>query len=65
MDAKGVSRLYRSTVSTGQLMLLVAAGLLALLVALWATPVGQAFVELALARWDDIASSISNLFSGD
>lgn len=65
VDAKGVSRLYRSTVSTGQLMLLVAAGLLALLVALWATPVGQAFVELALARWDDIASSISNLFSGD
>ncbi|PFG19451.1 putative cytokinetic ring protein SteA [Serinibacter salmoneus] len=65
VDAKGVSRLYRSTVSTGQLMLLVAAGLLALLVALWATPVGQTFVELALARWDDVASSISQLFSGD
>lgn len=64
VDAKGVSRLYRPSISTWQLVLLVLAGLAALLVALAVTPAGQAFIEIALARWDDIVSALSGFFQG-
>lgn len=64
VDAKGVSRLYRSSISTWQLVLLLLAGLAALVVALAVTPAGQAAVELLLARWDDIATSVRRFFGG-
>lgn len=64
VDAKGVSQLYRHTIPGWQLALLVAAGLAALAVALAVTPVGQASMELLLARWDDIVSSLGGFFSG-
>ncbi|MCE1179624.1 MAG: putative cytokinetic ring protein SteA [Micrococcales bacterium] len=58
VDAKGVSRLYRSRISTLSLVLLLAVGLLALFAALWSTPGGQALLQLVGARWDDFWSSI-------
>lgn len=64
VDAKGVSRLYRPTISTWQLVLLVLAGLAALTVALAVTPAGQAGLEILLARWDDFTSFVQSLFSG-
>ncbi|GMA31647.1 putative cytokinetic ring protein SteA [Litorihabitans aurantiacus] len=64
VDAKGVSRLYRSTISTWQLVVLILAGLAALAVALAVTPAGQAALELLLARWDDISTTIRRFFGG-
>lgn len=64
VDAKGVSRLYRPSISNWQLVLLVLAGLAALLVALAVTPAGQAATEITLARWDDFVSWVTNLFQG-
>lgn len=63
VDAKGVSRLYRSGVSTLSLVLLVAAGLLALTVALAATSAGTAMLQLLGARWDDLSSWIVGIFT--
>lgn len=64
IDAKGVSRLYRHRISNWQVTILILAGLAALIAALAATPAGQTFFGLMLARFDDIWSWISNLFSG-
>jgi uncharacterized membrane-anchored protein len=54
IDAKGVSRLYRSRISTLQVMLLVAAGMLALFVALATTPAGRSLFELLGSWWNDL-----------
>jgi uncharacterized membrane-anchored protein len=62
VDAKGVSRLYRQRISNSQLAVLAAAGLFALLVALAATPAGQATYALLGARLDDIVSWIRGWF---
>jgi uncharacterized membrane-anchored protein len=62
IDAKGVNMLYRSRISSVQLVLLVLAGLIALLVALASTPTGQEFLELVRARWDDFVYWIQGLF---
>jgi uncharacterized membrane-anchored protein len=63
VDAKGVSRLYRQRISTLQLALLALAGLAALAVALWATPGGQAMVQILGARLDGLLSWFTMLFS--
>lgn len=63
VDAKGVSRLYRQRISTFQLVLLALAGLAALVVALWATPGGQALVQILGARLDGLLSWFTVLFS--
>jgi uncharacterized membrane-anchored protein len=62
VDAKGVSRLYRQRISSMQLGILALAGLFALLVALAATPAGQATYALAGARIDDLWSWITSWF---
>ena len=64
IDAKGVSRLYRHRISNWQVSVLILAGLAALIAALAATPAGQTFFGLLLARFDDVWSWISDLFSG-
>jgi len=64
IDAKGVSRLYRSRISTWQLTFLVLAGLLALTVALASTAAGQTLFGLVGARWDDLWSWASSLLGG-
>jgi uncharacterized membrane-anchored protein len=53
VDAKGVSRLYRSRISNLSLTVMLAVGVLSFVVALWSTPGGRAFLQLAGARWDD------------
>ncbi|MDR2722971.1 MAG: hypothetical protein LBB54_04525 [Cellulomonadaceae bacterium] len=62
VDAKGVSQLYRTRISSLQLGLLSAAGIAALIAALWATDVGQAFFGLLGARIDGLTSWIGGLF---
>jgi uncharacterized membrane-anchored protein len=54
VDAKGVSRLYRSRIRTWQLLLVVLAGLIVLAVAVAATPAGQTWAEVFAARWDSL-----------
>jgi uncharacterized membrane-anchored protein len=62
IDAKGVSRLYRSRISAWQVLMLLVCGLLALFVAMSVTPAGEAFLGLAGARWDDVVSWLRGLF---
>jgi uncharacterized membrane-anchored protein len=54
IDAKGVSRLYRSRISTGQLILLVVAGLASLGVAMASTTAGRSFFDLVGSWWNDL-----------
>ena len=63
VDAKGVSRLYRQRISNFQLALLAVAGLLALTVAMWATPGGQALLQILGARLDGMLSWFTTLFA--
>jgi uncharacterized membrane-anchored protein len=62
VDAKGVSRLYRSRISTLQVVLLLFCGLFALFVALAVTPYGDTALGLGAARIDDVVSWIRGLF---
>jgi uncharacterized membrane-anchored protein len=64
VDAKGVSRLYRTRISNTQLTLLSGAGVAAVLAALASTSAGQTFFGLIGARIDDVVSWISQLFGG-
>ncbi|MEV0954005.1 putative cytokinetic ring protein SteA [Promicromonospora sp. NPDC050249] len=64
VDAKGVSRLYRTRISNTQLTLLSGAGVAAVLAALASTSAGQTFFGLIGARIDDVVSWISRLFGG-
>ena len=63
VDAKGVSRLYRSRISTLQVALLILAGLLALGVAMWSTAAGQVFFIYLQDRWADLWFRLGRLFS--
>jgi len=60
VDAKGVSRLYRSRISSWWLVLVIAVGALALTTALWATP---AFHQVIGAQLDDLWSFLQGAFS--
>ncbi|UYM05194.1 putative cytokinetic ring protein SteA [Solicola gregarius] len=53
IDAKGVSRLHHTRIRMWQLLLLLAAGLLAIAVSIAATPAGQEWLDVLQARWDD------------
>ncbi len=63
VDAKGVSRLYRARVPGGMLVMMLAVGLLAFFVAVAATPIGQGWLQVLGARWDDLRSAIVGIFS--
>ena len=63
IDAKGVTRLYRNGIRTWQLMLMLLAGLLALAVALAATPAGQEWLDGSEGRWNDVVDWFQGLFS--
>lgn len=54
VDAKGVSRLYRSRISTGQLLLLITAGMIALVAAMSSTTAGRSFFDVAESWWHDL-----------
>jgi uncharacterized membrane-anchored protein len=64
VDAKGVSRLYRTRISNLQLTLLSLAGFAAVLAALWSTSAGQTAFGLVGARIDDLVSWVGSLFGG-
>jgi uncharacterized membrane-anchored protein len=63
VDAKGVSRLYRSRISTAQLLLLILATIVVIGVAFVFSPAGQAITTVAGARWDDLVYWFQGLFS--
>lgn len=58
VDAKGVSRIYRTRISSWQLFMLSAAGLLALVVALAMTPGGEAFLQIVAVYFTDVIDTI-------
>lgn len=63
VDAKGVSRLYRQRISTASVVMLVCAGLFALIAAMASTPGGTTMLQLFAARWDDLSSWIVGVFT--
>lgn len=63
VDAKGVSRIYRSQIKGWHLLLLVLSGLLALALALNFTDLGSAIGSLLAARLRDLAYWIKGLFT--
>ncbi|WP_308470272.1 putative cytokinetic ring protein SteA [Kineococcus rubinsiae] len=64
VDAKGVSRLYRSRISNRQVLLLIAAGVLALVAALAVTPTGQAILAVTAARLEDLWAMVLGILPG-
>ncbi|WP_370460020.1 putative cytokinetic ring protein SteA [Nostocoides sp. F2B08] len=67
VDAKGVSRLYRPRIRTRSLAVVFFFGFLALLAALYATPAGQAMLQVVGARmdafWDGLRAFVLGVFS--
>jgi uncharacterized membrane-anchored protein len=63
VDAKGVSRLYRSRISNLTLAVMLLVGLSALFAALWSTTGGRAFLQVLGARWDDFWSFVVGIFT--
>ncbi|WP_405060888.1 putative cytokinetic ring protein SteA [Kribbella sp. NBC_01505] len=63
VDAKGVGRLYRSRVSTFQIVSLVAAGLFALGMAMVAIDADEVLWSILRARWNDFVYWIRELFT--
>lgn len=63
IDAKGVSRLYRSRISGWSLVLMMLVGLLALAAALGSTEGGRAMLQLIGARLDDAWSFVLGVFT--
>ena len=61
VDAKGVSQLYRTRISTWQIVLLALAGLLAIGVALAATEFGHTLYLIILARLDGLLAAVKDL----
>ena len=62
VDAKGVSLLYRSRISSGALTWLVLAGMIAVMAAMAATPGGRTAMGVLAVRWDDLLAWIGGLF---
>jgi uncharacterized membrane-anchored protein len=63
VDAKGVSRLYRSRISTFALVLLVLAALVSIGTALAVSTAGRIYLDLLIDQWDSFVFWLENLFS--
>jgi len=63
IDAKGVSRLYRSRISNWQIVLVLLVGVIALAVALAATPAGQAWLTFGRSSLSDLIFWIRGLLT--
>ena len=63
VDAKGLSRIYRSQIKTWHLVLMVLSGVLALVTALLFTDVGWAMGNLIAARIRDLVYWVRGLFT--
>jgi uncharacterized membrane-anchored protein len=62
IDAKGVSRLYRARIPAWTVVLFAVAGLLAVTVAVAATPTGQAYLDILGSWWDRFLFWLRGLF---
>ena len=62
VDAKGVGRLYHHRVRTWHLVLFLVSGLLALMVAIGASPTGREWLDVLDARWDDLTYWLQGIF---
>jgi uncharacterized membrane-anchored protein len=62
VDAKGVGRLYHHRVRTWHLLLFLVSGILALMVAIAASPTGREWLDVLDARWDDFIYWLQGLF---
>ena len=63
VDAKGVSRLYRSRIATWQLLLLVAASIIVLLVSLTLSPTGRGYLAIVRDLWDGVVFWLQGLLT--
>jgi uncharacterized membrane-anchored protein len=63
VDAKGVSRLYRSRIKGSSLLLLVAATLVAMIVAVVSSPAGDAFAPVVADKWHQFVYWLTGLFT--
>jgi len=63
VDAKGVSRLYRSRISTLALVLLVLAALASIASALAVSTAGHIYLDLLVDQWDSFIFWLRNLFT--
>jgi uncharacterized membrane-anchored protein len=63
VDAKGVSRLYRSRISTSSLLLLILATLLTLAIALSVSTAGRIYLTYLGAWWDDLTFALRELLN--
>src|SRR5215212_4256378 len=62
VDAKGVSRLYRSRISTLALVLLVLAALASIVAALAVSTASHIYFDLLVDQWDSFVFWLENLF---
>jgi len=63
VDAKGVSRLYRSQISTGSLLLLIGAAVITLVGTVAVSPWAGAYWEVLRGYWDNFVFWVQGLFS--
>ncbi len=63
VDAKGVSRLYRSRISTLALVLLVLAALASIVAALAVSTASHIYFDLLVDQWDSFVFWLENLFT--
>ncbi|MEV6301435.1 putative cytokinetic ring protein SteA [Actinoplanes sp. NPDC051861] len=62
VDAKGVSRLYRQSISGSALLLLVLSAVAAMASAVAVSTVGKAYLTVVSEWWDNLVFQLSNLF---
>jgi uncharacterized membrane-anchored protein len=62
VDAKGVSRLYRQTISGSSLLLLVLSALAAMASAVAVSTVGKAYLGVVSEWWDNLVFQLGHLF---
>ena len=63
VDAKGVSRLYRSRISSAALLLLVLAAFIAIGAALAVSEAGRTYLDILGDKWDRFVAWLGDLFS--
>ncbi|RCG29598.1 hypothetical protein DQ384_18540 [Sphaerisporangium album] len=63
VEAKGVSRLYRSRISIGSLLLLVATAVVTMSVVLWFSPMGKVWLNGLRDAWNGFVFWLVGLFS--
>ncbi|MBK6886372.1 MAG: hypothetical protein IPH03_07760 [Tetrasphaera sp.] len=63
IDAKGVSRLYRTRISVWTILAMLLVPLMVLGLALSSTPGGSVILNLLGARWDDLWATIVGVFT--